>query len=316
MYIIGVDGGGTKTTAILANREGQIVAKKEVGPSNYQVAGKKKFKRLVLDIIDNLTGSSHIKKSEISKISLGLAGVGRENEKKEVHGILRDIGFDSIVENDAVIALMGALGGKPGVVIIAGTGSIALGKNDKDEIARAGGWGYILGDEGSGFYIGKNALIYALKEYDGRGEKTILTEMINKKLKISNIEEVVPLIYSGKLTKTEVAGLAKLVFEASRKKDKIANIILNEAGKELGLLAYAVIRKLEFKSKSIDMSLIGGIFKEKEHLLEPMRAVIPYNINFIEPRFPPVVGAFLMGLEKIDEEVLKTLDYEVKTMGS
>jgi N-acetylglucosamine kinase-like BadF-type ATPase len=237
--------------------------------------------------------------------------MGRENEKKEVHGILKDNDFNNIVENDAVIALIGALGGKPGVVIISGTGSIALGKNEKGEIARAGGWGYILGDEGSGFYIGKNALIYALKEYDGRGEKTILTKMIKDNLRISNIEEVVPMSYSGKFTRTDVSNLAKLVFEASRKGDKIANVILNKAGKELGWLAYAVIKKLKFESKNIDIGLVGGVFKDKEYLLDAIRSVVPYNISFREPRFPPVVGALLMGLESIDEETLKRLNHEV-----
>ncbi len=311
MYIIGIDGGGTKTKAILANERGEVLGEKEIGQSNYQIIGRENFRKLIIGLIDDLIKGSRIEKGKISKVSLGLAGVGREGEKKDVHSILKDVGFDSIVENDAVIALVGALGGKPGVVIISGTGSIALGKNEKNQIARAGGWGYILGDEGSGFYIGKNALIYALKEYDGRGEKTILTEMIRNYLKISNVEEVVPMIYSGTLTMADVSNLAKLVFEAGRKKDRIANIILTEAGKELGLLAYAVIKRLKFKGKNIDIGLIGGIFKEKEYLLKSIRSVIPYNINFKEPRFPPVVGALLMGLKNINEEILKRLDYDV-----
>lgn len=311
MYVIGVDGGGTKTTAILGSKKGELLAKREAGPSNYQVIGRENFKKLIISLIDNLIKDSHIKKSEISKISLGLAGVGRENEKREVRIILKNAGFDSIVENDAVIALVGALGGKLGVVIIAGTGSIALGKNENNEIARAGGWGYILGDEGSGFYIGKNALIYALKEYDRRGEKTILTEMIKQNLKISNTEEVVPMVYSGKLTRAGISDLAKLVFKAAKRGDKIANIILSKAGKELGLLAYAVIKRLKFKNKNIDIGLVGGIFKEKEYLLEPIKSVIPYNINFKEPRFPPVVGALLMGLETINEDILGRLDSDV-----
>lgn len=311
MYIIGIDGGGTKTIAILGNEKGNILGKKEIGPSNYQVIGRENLKKLIIGLIDNLIKDSHIKKSEISKISLGLAGAGRENEKREIQTILKNAGFDSIVENDAVIALIGALGGKPGVVVIAGTGSIALGKNENNEIVRAGGWGYILGDEGSGFYIGKNALIYALKEYDGRGKKTILTEMIKQNLKISDTEEIVPMVYSGKLTRAGIADLAKLVFKAAKKGDKIASVILNKAGQELGLLAYAVIKRLKFETKDIDIALIGGIFKQKEFLLEPIKSVIPYNINFKEPRFPPVVGAFLMGLEKIDEDILGRLDSEV-----
>jgi N-acetylglucosamine kinase-like BadF-type ATPase len=311
MYIIAIDGGGTKTIAILANEKGEVLGKRKTGLSNYQIIGKENFKKLIVGLVDDFIKCYHIKKSDVSKISLGLAGAGRENEKKEIIEILERIGFDSIVENDAVIALIGALGGKPGVVIISGTGSIAVGKNEKNEIARAGGWGYILGDEGSGFYIGKNALIYALKEYDGRGEKTILTELIKERLKISNIEKVIPMVYSGELTRVDISDMARFVFEASEKKDKIANIILNNAGRELGLLAYAVIKKLKFKSEAIDIGLVGGIFKQKEYLLKSIKSAIPYNVNFKPPRFPPVIGAFLMGLEKIDEEVLKTLDYEV-----
>ncbi|MDO9575766.1 MAG: BadF/BadG/BcrA/BcrD ATPase family protein [bacterium] len=311
MYVIGVDGGGTKTKAILANDRGEVLGEKEIGQSNYQIIGRENFKKTIIGLINDLIKDSRIEKGKISKVSLGLAGVGRENEKKDVQNILRDAGFYSIVENDAVIALIGALGGKSGVVIIAGTGSIALGKNESNEIARAGGWGYILGDEGSGFYIGKNALIYALKEYDGRGKKTILTEMIKQNLKISNTEEVIPMVYSGKLTRAGIADLAKLVFKAARTGDKIANVILDKAGNELGLLAYAVIKRLKFKSKEVDIGLVGGIFKEKEYLLEPIKSVIPYNINFKEPRFSPVVGALLMGLETINEDILGRLDFEV-----
>jgi len=313
-YIIGIDGGGTKTLGILINEKADLLAKAELGPSNYHVLGKTKLKELIGELVAELIEQSKIA-PEVDAICVGLAGAGREKERNEVTKLVKELkcAKEVLAEHDASIALAGALGGKPGIMIIAGTGSIAFGRNADGKTARAGGWGYLLGDEGSGFYIGQKALIAALKEWDGRGEKTKLTEMITTEYGVSNIEGIIEKVYSEKLKSKGIGKIAPLVFKAAKEGDKIARTIVENAGRELGTLANAVMRTLNL-TENVEIALVGSIFKQKEFLLGSLRNAIPpeANVTFCEPRFPPVIGAVLLALKKIgvktDEKLLAKLE--------
>ena len=300
-YVIGIDGGGTKTLGILINENVDLLAKAETGPSNYQILGKVKLKERIGNLVAKLMKESKIN-HKVDAICLGLAGAGRKKERNEITRLVSELNCAKqiLVEHDAAIALAGALGGNPGIIIIAGTGSIAFGRNANGKTARAGGWGYLLGDEGSGFYIGQKAIIAALKEYDGRGEKTKLTEMIMNEYKVSNIEGIIEKVYSEKLKSKGIAEIAPLVFEAAHDGDKIAEAIVKDAGRELGTLAAAVMEALNL-TENVEIALIGSIFREKGLLLSYLRNAIPtkVNVTFCEPRFSPVIGAALVALEKI-----------------
>jgi N-acetylglucosamine kinase-like BadF-type ATPase len=300
-YIIGIDGGGTKTLGILVNENANLLAKAELGPSNYHVLGKLKLKELIGSLVDKLIKQSKIA-PEVDAICVGLAGAGRENERNEVTKLVKELNCAKqiLAEHDASIALAGALGGNPGIMIIAGTGSIAFGRNADGKTARAGGWGYLLGDEGSGFYIGQKALIAALKEWDGRGEKTKLTDIIINEYGVSNIEGIIEKVYSEKLKSKGIGKIAPLVFKAAKNGDRVAKGIVEEAGRELGTLASAVMEALGL-TKNVEIALVGSIFKQKELLLDSLRDAVPSeaNVTFCAPRFPPVIGAALLALKKI-----------------
>src|SRR5512144_2547520 len=154
MHVIGIDAGGTKTVCHLADEQGGLVKETRGPGANLQSAGELQVEKVLHDLMERAIDNLGITPAAIC---LGIAGVDREEDARVVWGILRRIGYKAklVIVNDALIALEAGVGDQPGVVIISGTGSIAYGRNAKRQAARAGGWGYGLGDEGSGDWIGR-----------------------------------------------------------------------------------------------------------------------------------------------------------------
>src|ERR671919_128842 len=177
MYVLGIDAGGTKTVCYLADASGQIIGEGRGGGANLQAHGELEVEKVFHAVIDQAIGEHAILPAAIC---LGVAGVDRAEDDRVVRAIVRRLGFKShaLVVNDALVALIAGNGDEPGVVLISGTGSIAYGVNAAGYAARSGGWGYVLGDEGSGYWIGRSALAAAVREADGRGPKTRLTPLI------------------------------------------------------------------------------------------------------------------------------------------
>src|SRR3989441_6490810 len=168
MYVLGIDAGGTKTICLLADGEGHIVGEARGGGENLQAAGELEVEKVLHHVMDAAIGDRDVRPSAIC---LGIAGVDRPDDTAAVHSIMRRIGFKAqvIVVNDALVALVAGAGDAAGIVIVAGTGSIAYGRDGAGRAARAGGWGYLLGDEGGGFWIGRAALTAGVRQVDGRG---------------------------------------------------------------------------------------------------------------------------------------------------
>jgi N-acetylglucosamine kinase-like BadF-type ATPase len=195
---------------------------------------------------------------------------------------------------DAQAALVGALDGQPGVVIIAGTGSIALGVNRAGEMVRSGGWGPELSDEGSGYDIARRALRAVAAAFDGRSPSTKLSELIFRRLGVETAADLPGVIYSSNRDPVEIASLAELVTEAAQAGDEVATLILSAAGTDLGHLAVSVIERLRMASCAFRIALVGSVFKAGEPLMAALRkrvlAVAP-NAELGPPLFPPTVGA-------------------------
>ncbi len=174
-YVMGIDAGGTKTVCLLADEQGRIVSEGRGAGANLHAAGELEVEK-VLHAGDGSRRSAIVDIMPAA-ICLGIAGVDREDEARTVRAIMRRIGYKSrmLVVNDALIALVAGAGDAPGIVIIAGTGSIVYGRNARGEAARAGGWGHMIGDEGSGYWIGREALAAVMRAGDGRGPATQLT---------------------------------------------------------------------------------------------------------------------------------------------
>ncbi len=242
-YVIGVDGGGTKTLALLGDIDGHVIARGVSGASNYNAVGFEAACVALEEAID-LAQKDH--PGEISAICFGLAGVGRPDdiEQFQYWAVNRFPGVTVKVVNDAEILL--AIGSPTGaaLALICGTGSIVYGRTTTGELIRAGGWGYLFGDEGSGYAIGVAALRAVIQEYDGRGPATVLTELVLERRGLSSPAELVRSIYGAGSPRLEVASLSDLVEQAASQGDSVALAILEEAARELSRTVAVVYPKL------------------------------------------------------------------------
>lgn len=302
-YYMGIDGGGTKTVCLLSEENGIIVGHGVAGPSNYHVVGIEQTQTSIHSCINEAIAQSGRQVSEIQGITIGMAGVDRPEDHRVIDSILNalDVRFCAITrENDAVIALAGATVARPGVVIMSGTGSICFGINQHGERGRAGGWGPILGDEGSGYDIGRQAMIAAVRFADGRGPSTTLKELLLDNLHLPRVESLIGRVYEQGLQRHEIARLARLVIIAADRGDFVAQDILIHAGEELATGAIAVIRKLNMEHDEFRICLTGGVFRAQglmgEIVSRRLQVVAP-QARVAMPRFEPVVGALLLALK-------------------
>jgi N-acetylglucosamine kinase-like BadF-type ATPase len=323
-YVIGVDGGGTKTEFVLLDSSGNVIGRTKGESTNYQVMGGKRLKEELLRGFTTLMTSANVAPNKIDQLFLGLAGAGRESDRKEIVELFGDteVAKKITVDSDAMVALAGAFGVGPGIIIISGTGAICFGKNNEGKIVRSGGWGYLLGDEGSGYFIGREAIIASLKDLDGRGEKTKLRKRLEEHFNLSSIDQIIPHIYQNRIDRVAIADLAPIVFEQAKHDDTIAEEIVRRTGKELGILAKAVAQRLNFENDEIKVALIGSIFKQKDVLINEISKElyeISWNIEIIDPMFAPQFGAALLALQnsgvEINEMLLKNLQYSIKQSG-
>lgn len=274
-YIFCLDGGGSKTELQVLNRNGvpyplflngnQSFAVFD-GGTNPNSAGVAQTTAVLHRLIDQLAiGEEKIDARTIlpqAALIGGVAGIGRDDEYRLVRSILVDIGFTPeriALLTDANLSL--EMAGDNGVIVIAGTGSICLGKKGS-EIKRAGGLGRLIGDEGSGYQIGIRGVRKALEYEYGFGPATALLPMIKEKLGVSELKQVIRPIHSGEITPSQIAALAPIVFEAANANDAAAKAVITQAAQELGDLAANVLNQINTPSTSV--LFIGGVFKNPE----------------------------------------------------
>jgi N-acetylglucosamine kinase-like BadF-type ATPase len=260
MYVLGIDAGGTKTVCLLADEHGSILAEARSGGANLQAHGELEVEKVLHEVMDTALGDRDVRPAAIC---LGIAGVDRPQDADAIRGIMRRIGSKArtLVVNDALVALVAGAGDAAGVVVIAGTGSIAYGRNGQRQAARAGGWGYLLGDEGSGFWIGRRALSAVVRAADGRGPATELTDRVMTHLKLVRPSDLIHETYYRDLKRGAIAGLAPVVELARASGDAVAAEILTQAARELIVAASSVVRRLEMRGEVFPTILAGGIFK-------------------------------------------------------
>jgi N-acetylglucosamine kinase-like BadF-type ATPase len=315
--IIGLDGGGTKTLGIMINEKGDILAQATGDSSNIQAIGAERLGESLSALVSDLAAAAGCKVDDIDHLYAGLAGAGRPADRETIGNLVQTKGLAKrhTIDTDASAALAGAFGGGPGIIVISGTGSICFGKDEAGTLYRCGGWGFKLGDEGSGFYIGQQALIAALKDLDGRGPKTVLRAIYEKRYELSSIDLIISQIYSDKIDRTEIASNAPAVFEAAANGDIAAQQIIESAGREIGKLVAAAAKRMGRDGREVAVALIGSIFKQRSMLMPFMQEealTVAGKVDFIDPRFEPALGSCIMGLQKegvtISPELLASLE--------
>lgn len=295
--VIGIDAGGTKTEAILADGHGGVIARARRGGANLAAHGELAVEKTLHEVIDATLGDGHLRPDVIC---LGMAGVDRAEDKTIIEGIMRRIGARArvLVTNDALIALVAGAGVDPGVVVSAGTGSIAYGRNERGEAARAGGWGYILADEGSGFWIGRHALRAVVRAADGRGPATALTSLVFEFFGVSRPEQLVLEVYRHYLEPSDIARCASLVEQARQAGDAVAAQIASAAADELAAAAHSVVGQLELTG-AFPVVMAGGAFHAVPWLQDALRArladvVSPDAVGLLTT--DPAIGAVRLAL--------------------
>ncbi len=270
MHVLGIDAGGTKTVCYLADSEGHVVGEARGGGANLQAHGELQVEKTLHGVIEDAIGERSIRPAAVC---LGVAGVDRPEDDRTVRSIMRRLGFrtHTLVVNDALIALVAGVGSEPGVVLIAGTGSIAYGINPSGFAARSGGWGFVLGDEGSGYWIGRQALAAVVRESDGRGPRTQLTPLVLSHFNLPRVDGLVRDVYDNGLKRHAIAAIGSLVERARAEGDVTAAEILTRASEELTRAAASVIARLEMRGAAFGTVLAGGMFRVIPWLVERRR---------------------------------------------
>jgi len=314
--LVGCEGGGTRTTCLIVENDGSVKGMGTGGPSNILVVGKDATSKSLSDAIKEATRGKGLG-GNVSAFCVGAAGSGNPEGRKMMQEVLDSLHVSerNVIVHDGVIALMGATAGKPGLVLISGTGSVCFGMNPRGEFGRASGWGYIIGDEGSGYDIARKAMIAALRAHDMRGEKTVLEEKLVAHLGLSSIEDLVGKVYAEAMPRDRVSALAPLVLEAAEEGDAVAKGLLEYTGRELGVAAVAVARQLNMLGDQFEVATMGGVLDHfGEYVLAPLESTIHNSApraKLVRARFKPVVGAVIVAAKEagvgVDEEFLGNL---------
>lgn len=296
-WIIGIDGGGTKTVGCAAGLTGKILGRVEQGPGNYHVTGLGGFKTVIASIIHELAANCGLDTADLAVVSLGLAGADRLRDREIIRVALGELGLGChyLVGGDAEAALVAGVGKAEGIVLISGTGSVAYGINRRREVIRAGGWGHLASDEGSGYAIGRKALQRGIKAREQRDKDTVLLPLIMTHFGLRDWDELVGLINSPATTKTAVASLAQVTAAAARSGDGVAAEILREAAGELADLVKSVLSRGFAGEAPVPVCLYGGIINNIEPVRAYVAAALKGKATLIPSRREPAEGALEMG---------------------
>jgi len=297
-FVVGIDGGGTKTTVLCCTIDKKNIESKQFGAFNLNSIGEEAFEALLEEIclyIESIA-KTH---GECKALCIGAAGISNNRMKELVSSCMdkHKIANWKLV-GDHEIALCGALDGKSGIGMIAGTGSICFGCDEKGNFERAGGWGHLIGDEGSGYALGRDALVSIAKAYDGYGEPTQIRDLLSSEMQLSTRAQIISYVYSN--DKSAIASIAPLVEKAYLQGDSIAKEIIDKNAFLLACMVEAVAKKLSLSKTNVAM--LGGLLSNKTNLrvafIKKMHEM-DSNKTCIDPLHDAATGATMMALDML-----------------
>lgn len=299
--VVGVDAGGTHSRARVANARGDILGAGEAGPGNPHVGGMDAARREILTAIQRACDDAKIEKQNLACACLGAAGVSRPDERAEwTTWATQHIAPRIVICNDGEILIAAGSPENWGVALIAGTGSSAWGKTRDGRLARAGGWGWLFGDEGSGFELARQALRAAAQFADGRAAPTRLLDAILAFWDLREPSDLIARVYRSGLKNADIAALAGVVVRVANEGDAVALRLIDETGESLALALGAVARALQIERAPIPLALTGGLLLDapivRERLLASTRA---RGLDFTPVTLvaDPVLGAVRIAIE-------------------
>ena len=296
---LGLDGGGTKTKATLIDGDAREVARATSGPSNYHSTGQETAQVSLQAAMRQVLDQAAVTWDDVAAIGLGMAGVARPRDFQVVRAMLTEIAPATCLAltHDAEAALVGGVGRRHGVALIAGTGAMAYGVNARGQTRRADGWGYLLGDEGSGYWIGREALRATARACDGREPPTTLQGAILAELGMNACTELVHRVYEIGLDVPQIAALVPTVLVAAQQGDAVACDILQRASALLGSTLCAVIVGLDMVQETFCVVLLGGVLSASALVRETVAAAVKDcapGAALIQPKNDAAFGAALL----------------------
>ena len=299
-YVMGVDGGATKTLAAVLDLRSEALHLAHGGPSNEDAVGSKAAVQALLRAADEAIAGAGISRADLGAAVLAVAGTDTAAVVAHVRAALTE---DWIVVNDVVGAWATATGAGPGIAAIAGTGSNVFGVGPDGHPWRAGGWGHLLGDEGSAYWIGVQSIKAALRDREGSGPATALSDAVPAFFKAASIDAVANLVYSKPLTKGEVAAFATEAGNVANAGDAIARDIYERGARELGEQIGAVVHMTGLDggspgaARAFPVGLTGGAYKAGAVFVEPLTRVVHEHAPAAEVHIvemAPVGGSLLL----------------------
>jgi N-acetylglucosamine kinase-like BadF-type ATPase len=295
---LGIDGGGSKTSCVIGD-DNSIQGRGVSGPSNIVRVGEQRARESMAAAIRQACSAANIKPSQIERTCIGIAGGARPETAEIVRRILSEIvGGQIEVVGDMVIAMEAASGTGPGVVVIAGTGSIAYGRNGAGQTARAGGWGFAISDEGSAHWIGRTAVSAVMRAQD-EGQSTTLLEKLMEAWRVDTREQLI--LAANASPPPDFGALLPTVVAAAQSQDALAHDVLAQAGAELASLGKIVIARLFHEGEDVQVAISGGVFRNADLV----RRVFYNNLRLTYPKIvpgdtlvDPVMGALELARRK------------------
>ena len=291
-YIAGIDGGGTKTNILCCDLQGKQIATQKFGPFNLNSIGEEGFADLMAEICTFLKNIG-----ECTALCIGAAGTSNPHMRLLVQLAMENAGITNWkLVGDQEIALRGALEGQPGISVVAGTGSVCYGQNEKGEEVGAGGWGHLLGDEGSGYAIGRDVLREVTHCWDGYGMETSLVKAVEENLYLDTPQKLIAYVYEN--DKSSVAKVARIAEQEASRGDKTANRILQSNARELGYQVKAVAKRLSMSRGEV--ALLGGLLENetvyRKYLVDEISSLCS-GLICVKPRQNALAGALMMAKE-------------------
>lgn len=300
MIFLGCDGGSTKTEWLLADETGRVLSHRTFAGCNYAFLGEEGFRDLMASSVQALLDDGKITADQVTSAMLSLTVYGEvPGTEESFPRILGEIlpGCPIQIANDSVAGWGGSLAGRPGINIVAGTGSVAYGEDQAGNACRVGGWSLFFADEGSCSWVARQLITEFVKQADGRHPRSAVYEELRREMGLTH-----DLYFSGYL-QTEIrqnsALLAKLqlvALRAARQGDPAAQDIYRRAAEELTETADAIRRQLDFPAgEPVPVSYSGGLFRAGETIMVPFRACMERaGYTLVQPKYSPVLGALIL----------------------
>ncbi len=301
-YLIGIDGGGTRSRLLAYSTTGKVIGLQEGGSTNIESNTTQEVGKNLRELLESFF--VNYSKNDCLALGFGTAGVDTRKTLHKVETLVKELNypFPTYVYNDGQIALAAQTRGKEGLLLISGTGSIAFGNNEKGESGRVGGYGYLVSDEGSGYWLGQKAIAASLQSHDGTGEETLLLYEILDRLKIKEVDDLVDFVYTS--NKKDIAKLSPLVEGLREKGDKVACGIMEEGAEKLKNMVIALSKKLNMKN--IHLIFAGGVLLNTPWLREEIVRQLKkehQNINAELLQREATMGGIYLAANKLGLEI-------------